>query len=43
MLTSVDFNHQVVLKTDEIDDVVFNRLLTFEFESGEAPRPQLPP
>ena len=36
MLTSVDFNHNAPLETNVIDDVVSNRLLTFELETGET-------
>jgi len=43
MLASVDFNYQPLLKANEIDNVMFNRLLTFEFETGKAPRSQLLP
>ena len=37
MLTTIDFDHQLVLGTGEVDDEIANRMLSPEFVSHEAP------
>jgi len=43
MLATIHFNHNLRLKTNKIQNVVSNRLLTLEFMPGESMRAQLPP
>jgi len=43
MLSTIEFNHQLGFKTDEIDDVTTNQILTLKLVTGQSPIPDCVP